>query len=176
MVLYEGVEWTRILRHIWKRGEATGEGGCHGCVVCCTLIGVVAVASNGDGGVVMLLLVSCARLLSVASTTHVHVPLCYCTLFPHSSPTGGWRVSRPPPSSIRHPHNPHPSPDFFTTAVHARFQFIVLAMICVFIATFLFWAVIYYGIWLYEPRCFLGFHSFLSAFLFSIETQNTIGE
>lgn len=27
-----------------------------------------------------------------------------------------------------------------------------------------------------DGSCFLGFHSFLSAFLFSIETQNTIGE
>jgi hypothetical protein len=65
--------------------------------------------------------------------------------------------------------------DFFTTAVHARFYYIVLTMICVFISTFLFWAVIYYVIWRIEPKCFLGFHSFLSAFLFSIETQNTIG-
>jgi hypothetical protein len=66
--------------------------------------------------------------------------------------------------------------DFFTTAVHARFYYIVLTMICVFISTFLFWAVIYYVIWRVEPKCFLGFSSFLSAFLFSIETQNTIGE
>jgi hypothetical protein len=49
-------------------------------------------------------------------------------------------------------------------------------MICVFISTFMFWACIYYVIWRWEPKCFLGFHSFLSAFLFSIETQNTIGE
>lgn len=49
-------------------------------------------------------------------------------------------------------------------------------MILVFISTFLFWAVVYYIIWNIEPRCFVGFHSFLSAFLFSIETQNTIGE
>jgi hypothetical protein len=49
-------------------------------------------------------------------------------------------------------------------------------MIGVFISSFTFWAVIYYVIWHWEPKCFLGFHSFLSAFLFSIETQNTIGE
>lgn len=70
---------------------------------------------------------------------------------------------------------PNAPPDFFTTAVHARFQYIVLTMIGVFISSFLSWAVIYYAIWRWEPKCFLGFHSFLSAFLFSIETQNTIG-
>jgi hypothetical protein len=59
--------------------------------------------------------------------------------------------------------------------VHARFHFIVAAMIGAFLTTYMAWAVIYYGIWLYEPRCFIGFKSFLSAFLFSIETQNTIG-
>jgi hypothetical protein len=60
--------------------------------------------------------------------------------------------------------------------VHARFHYIVATMITVFISSFTFWAVIYYVIWRIEPKCFLGFHSFLSAFLFSIETQNTIGE
>lgn len=49
-------------------------------------------------------------------------------------------------------------------------------MITTFISTFLLWACVYYAIWRWEPRCFLGFSSFLSAFLFSIETQNTIGE
>ncbi|WIA36749.1 hypothetical protein OEZ86_008018 [Tetradesmus obliquus] len=65
--------------------------------------------------------------------------------------------------------------DFFTTAVHARFLYIVAAMVGVFISSFLFWACIYYVIWKVDGSCFLGFHSFLSAFLFSIETQNTIG-
>jgi hypothetical protein len=37
--------------------------------------------------------------------------------------------------------------DFFTTAVHARFQYIVAAMVTVFISSFLFWACIYYAIW-----------------------------
>eukprot|EP00882_Tetradesmus_deserticola_P015111 GHRQ01016088.1.p1 GENE.GHRQ01016088.1~~GHRQ01016088.1.p1 ORF type:complete len:387 (+),score=150.80 GHRQ01016088.1:751-1911(+) len=65
--------------------------------------------------------------------------------------------------------------DFFTTAVHARFQYIVATMVAVFVSSFLFWACIYYVIWKVDGTCFLGFHSFLSAFLFSIETQNTIG-
>eukprot|EP00882_Tetradesmus_deserticola_P020660 GHRQ01022322.1.p2 GENE.GHRQ01022322.1~~GHRQ01022322.1.p2 ORF type:complete len:161 (+),score=68.69 GHRQ01022322.1:755-1237(+) len=37
--------------------------------------------------------------------------------------------------------------DFFTTAVHARFQYIVATMVAVFVSSFLFWACIYYVIW-----------------------------
>lgn len=38
-------------------------------------------------------------------------------------------------------------PDFFTTAVHARFQYIVATMVAVFVSSFLFWGCIYYAIW-----------------------------
>eukprot|EP00775_Hariotina_reticulata_P012503 gene12503-12638_t len=66
--------------------------------------------------------------------------------------------------------------DFFTTAVHSRFPVLVAAMVCVYIASFAAWACLYYVIWRFlDETCFLGFNSFLSAFLFSIETQNTIG-
>eukprot|EP00879_Flechtneria_rotunda_P009517 GHRR01009961.1.p1 GENE.GHRR01009961.1~~GHRR01009961.1.p1 ORF type:complete len:908 (+),score=299.94 GHRR01009961.1:108-2726(+) len=65
--------------------------------------------------------------------------------------------------------------DFFTTAVHARFQIIMATMVVMNITLFTFWALIYFLIWQVDETCFLGFNSFLSAFLFSIETQNTIG-
>ncbi|MEW5317554.1 MAG: hypothetical protein WDW38_008842 [Sanguina aurantia] len=65
--------------------------------------------------------------------------------------------------------------DFFTTAVETGFLNIVSIYMCVYSSTILGWACLYWASWRAYPHCFIGFYSFKSAFLFSIETQQTIG-
>ncbi|KIY91806.1 inwardly-rectifying potassium channel [Monoraphidium neglectum] len=48
-------------------------------------------------------------------------------------------------------------------------------MVAVYGAAFFGWALIYYVTWRWDGTCFVGFSSFQSAVLFSIETMFTIG-
>jgi hypothetical protein len=45
----------------------------------------------------------------------------------------------------------------------------------IYAAAFVIWAAIYYATWRWDETCFVGFSSFQSAVLFSIETMFTIG-
>jgi hypothetical protein len=78
-----------------------------------------------------------------------------------------------------HPqNNKTPPPDFFTTIIHARFAAIIIAMVSIYAATFLLWALLYWATWRWDRECLVGFRddaAFQSAVLFSIETMFTIG-
>jgi hypothetical protein len=66
--------------------------------------------------------------------------------------------------------------DFFNSAVNAKLLFILMALCIFYSGLILWWTCMYYFIWTLHPGCFIGFNGLVSALLFSIETQNTIGK
>jgi hypothetical protein len=66
--------------------------------------------------------------------------------------------------------------DFFNAAVNAKLWLILLALCLSYTATVTIWAHVYYATWRLHPQCFTGFNGAVSAFMFSVETQQTIGE
>lgn len=67
--------------------------------------------------------------------------------------------------------------DFFTFAVNAKLLSILLALCITYFLTVSIWAYVYYTVWSFHKKCFHGFEDsgLVSAFLFSVETQQTIG-
>lgn len=65
--------------------------------------------------------------------------------------------------------------NFFHSALNMRVWKMIAVMFAVFTASFFAWALAYYALWRLDKKCFIGFKGFLSAFLFSMETQMTIG-
>ena len=51
----------------------------------------------------------------------------------------------------------------------------VAATFAAYFASFSLWGLLYYLAWRYDGACFIGIQSYVSAFLFAIETQQTIG-
>jgi hypothetical protein len=68
------------------------------------------------------------------------------------------------------------SRDPFTSALHAPWNVVVAACFLSYFLSFGVWASFYWLAWKYDGKCFIGIQSAVSAFLFAIETQQTIGE
>ncbi|KAG1668897.1 hypothetical protein FOA52_016066 [Chlamydomonas sp. UWO 241] len=67
--------------------------------------------------------------------------------------------------------------DFFNYSVNAPIGYILLALCVCYFLTVSAWALTYYITWKFYGQCFHGFEDsgLVSAFLFSVETQQTIG-
>ncbi|GAX73024.1 hypothetical protein CEUSTIGMA_g476.t1 [Chlamydomonas eustigma] len=65
--------------------------------------------------------------------------------------------------------------DFFNAAVNAKLWIILIALCIFYTITITAWAHVYYIHWRIRPECFVGFTGPVSAFMFSVETQQTIG-
>lgn len=65
---------------------------------------------------------------------------------------------------------------FFTTAVNAKLGYLWIGLVLIYLSTLCFWTSVYYLSWRTHGRhCFVGFDGPVSAFLFALETQQTIG-
>ena len=65
---------------------------------------------------------------------------------------------------------------FFSSAVNAKLGLLLLGLVALYVSTLCFWATVYYFSWRTHGRhCFVGFDGPVSAFLFALETQQTIG-
>lgn len=67
--------------------------------------------------------------------------------------------------------------DLFTTMIDAKWRWICLSFLAIYLGSWLFFGVLWYLITLYRGsnRCVDNVFSFTSAYLFSLETQTTIG-
>lgn len=65
--------------------------------------------------------------------------------------------------------------DFFTSCINLPLPWAFLMLVCLYLTAFFFWATVWWALWRVKPHCVKHFLDYVSAFVFSVATQQTIG-